>query len=638
MLHPLPQPQSPSVQPSSDPLDMQATGIDYSSRDVPSSHHPYSKTIPSIIESNTNVHPTVNTTTTTTTTTTATSTMTSPSSSSPVKSESPIRSCPNVSMSQPTTPRPTGSPNFQPVQSITQPSSPKEDYQLQQQYHSHEATSPYVMGSTRGKRRDSEYTSTPTFGMTKYNGNIYATDKSTILDVRIQSKVDRGFFLADNDWTCYRRNYFQISSSFSLQGVVVLYDGQDLPCLVQHQDMLHQVEQFYLGISARLSDCDKKISLVQHTAKRDKGPQSTPEPKPIRPGGNLSFSTVGANQSIVTFDRIQFKSATANNGKRRAAQQYYILVMELFAKVRSSGELISVATTESQYLVVRGRSPGHYAESHGSSSAGINDGTVGGPIRRHHHHPTLTSPPMIPGHPTSYSSHAPPPSAMYASDYSSYDYPTSAHSGNGIHYAYAPHAGVPMVPSGSSSSPNGSYEYHPPPQHPYPGHPVPPRSDHVYEYPHHPQQQHYTSLPPPMHRSESAPSTYDHFKDEGQQQWARVRMSSTPGHHHHHHHHSPNTDHAGSPFIPHASSGTPTTPVHEHPSSHHHHTYYSHHQQMPYYHHPSHYGHPESSTPVDVSNYHHGYSSHWQPWRQGNMSQQNYQQEEHIKMESKSHK
>ncbi|ORZ19756.1 hypothetical protein BCR42DRAFT_410453 [Absidia repens] len=601
MLHSLPQQphSSTTVRPTSDPLDMQqqSAPLEYSSREPQAQQQQYS-------QNHHQQHPSKS--------------MDSPSATaSPVKSaDSPTRSCPNVSMSQPTTPRPTGSPSLQPLHSVTQPSSPTNETSIT--FSSlPPPPPPYLMngsGSIRRKRRESDYTSdTPTFGMTHYNGNIYATDKSSVLDVRIQSKVDRGFFLADNDWTCYRRNYFQISSSFSLQGVVVLYDGQELPCFVQDQDMLHEVDQFYIGISARLSDCDKQILLIQHTAKRDKGPQNTPEARPIRPGGNLSFSSVGANQSIVTFERIQFKSATANNGKRRAAQQYYIVVMELFAKVRSSGKLVPVASTESQPVVVRGRSPGHYAESHGSTSSSsttkVSVGSAeaaGGPIRRQMHHPhpssALTSPPMIPGHhhphhtPT-YSQQHP----MYASDYpSSYDYPSSGHNGgNGIHYVYAPsHAGVPMVPPpASSSSPGGSYDYHaspttsshpqqslpPPPvhHHPYPAPPL--RSDssssNVYDHPY--QQQHYASLPPPMHRSESAPSAYDHFKEDEQQQqqqqqqqqhWARVRMASTPSHTGNH---SPSTDHPP-PFV--AST---------HP---HHHPYYPQPQLQPpmsYYHHHS---------------------------------------------------
>lgn len=197
------------------------------------------------------------------------------------------------------------------------------------------------------------------------------------LDVRIQSKFDRGFFVADNDWTCYRRNYFQVSATFSIQGFPLYYHhGQhdaELGCLVRsgEDDQLHEVRGFLVGISARVADDDKSIPLIQHTAKRDKGPQCSPEPKPIRPGGDLNLltrvsSSPGAllDQSVVTFERIQFKSATANNGKRRAAQQYYVLLVELYAKL-ASGRLVKVASNRSAQLVVRGRSPGHYSERNG---------------------------------------------------------------------------------------------------------------------------------------------------------------------------------------------------------------------------------------------------------------------------------
>ncbi|KAI8333954.1 hypothetical protein BC941DRAFT_495736 [Chlamydoabsidia padenii] len=655
MLRSLPQPHSSTVPPpTSDSLDMQSNSLDYNSsnRDSQPSNH-YSQDQQQSSKNRT---------------TDSAATL----SSSPVKPDSPTRPYSHVSMSQPTTPKPTGSPTLQPLHSTTQPPSPQ-GLQPQQEAPLHGTSHPYLVNnSVRRKRRESDYTSdTPTFGMTKYNGNIYATDKSTVLDVHIQSKVDRGFFLADNDWTCYRRNYFQVSSSFSLQSVVVLYDGQELPCFVQDQDMLHEVEQFYMGITARLSDNDKQILLIQHTAKRDKGPQNTPEPKPIRPGGNLSFSSVGANQSIVTFERIQFKSATANNGKRRAAQQYYVIMMELYAKMRYSGKLVPVASTQSQPLVVRGRSPGHYAESNGSSSA-----TVGGPLRRHQyrHHPSshsysaLTSPPMIPGHTPTFSSHAASSSTMYAPEYpSSYDYPPhSAHNTNnnnsGMHYAYgsvAPNSQHPI------HHPSGPYEYHAssptspqhqspvPPPHSYP--PVPSRPEtSVYDSPYpssiqqHHQQQHYA---PHMHRSESAPSAYDHFKDEEhhqqqqqehhhqqqehhhqqqqQQQWARYRMASSPGQLHPGNHSS---DHA-----PYLSRPGP------HEQHNNHHAYYSQPQPpMPYYHHPPGYGPSSSIPPPPVDTYQHNYAPNWQQWRpQVAHPVEEYpangkgNEEEGIKMESK---
>nr|CAG8433882.1 8252_t:CDS:2 [Entrophospora candida] len=227
-------------------------------------------------------------------------------------------------------------------------------------------SSPYP-SQTHRKRRDNTVgfpqDAGPFFTQTQQHYPLYTIDRSTNLKVRINSKVDRGFFLADNDWTCYRRNYFQISSAFSITGTPHPVNESDVSCLIEVDGQYYAVTQFLLGITARVSNSDKKIELVQHTPKRDKGPQMVPGPKPIRPGGNLNLSSVGTNSNIVTFERIQFKTATANNGKRRAAQQYYVLMVDLYAQVET-GEPYRLATTTSAPLVVRGRSPGHYADNH----------------------------------------------------------------------------------------------------------------------------------------------------------------------------------------------------------------------------------------------------------------------------------
>lgn len=177
--------------------------------------------------------------------------------------------------------------------------------------------------------------------------------------------MDRGFFRADQDWTCYRRNYFQVSSTFDVHGMNYMLQGPEVPCLLRKNGTqeLFQVDYFSIGVSARVTNNDKKIELVQHTPKRDKGPQMIPEARPVRAGGNLHLASVGSNHNIVTFERLQFKTATANNGKRRAAQQYYEIVVDLYANFPRD-EPLKVATCVSAPLVVRGRSPGHYADSH----------------------------------------------------------------------------------------------------------------------------------------------------------------------------------------------------------------------------------------------------------------------------------
>ncbi|KAI8820471.1 uncharacterized protein EV422DRAFT_482339, partial [Fimicolochytrium jonesii] len=178
--------------------------------------------------------------------------------------------------------------------------------------------------------------------------------------LRVHPKVDRGFFLADSDWTCYRRNYFQVSASFSATDA----HGQEveLPCMMEMDNKLYTVTGFALGISARVGNGERAVDLIQHTPKRDKGPQLVPQPRPVRAGGNPhQYSGIGSNNLVATFERLQFKTATANNGKRRAAQQYYILNLDLFATTED-GHHHKVAFIESAPLVVRGRSPGHYAD------------------------------------------------------------------------------------------------------------------------------------------------------------------------------------------------------------------------------------------------------------------------------------
>jgi hypothetical protein len=271
----------------------------------------------------------------------------------------------------------------------------------------------------------------------------------------------------------------------------MLYEGQDFPCLAKdHNGQLEEIHCFMLGVNARLSDCDKAIQLIQHTPKRDKGPQTTPVPKLIRPGGNIGFSAVGSSQSIVTFERLQFKTATANNGKRRAAQQYYVIVVELLAKLRN-GHTVTVATARSSHLVVRGRSPGHYAET---DSGGANVGSTrqqsrnnsnsnasgGGPtssvIQQQHHHHNCHVPY---GRPTAYAGAS--ANLFQPTEYMPYDY-------HGVAYTNYGHMPPPPPPPMSHS-------------HTYPGTPPVP----VMQQP---QQQHYPSVHDRQHSNTSNTSSH----------------------------------------------------------------------------------------------------------------------------------
>ncbi|KAL8735210.1 MAG: hypothetical protein Q9166_001086 [cf. Caloplaca sp. 2 TL-2023] len=247
--------------------------------------------------------------------------------------------------------------------------------------------------------------SVPPFQPTRTFVHGIVAANGTPVQVDVQAKIDKGFFKTDSDWTCYRRNYFSVACSYTLNP----YNANLEPLSVRRargDTSQVKVQSFAIGISARVDGEDgKQIELVQHTPKRDKGPTGQPERTKLLPhtgaysiysehvGGlsprsglssdyDTAYPPTSPNnqqsQTVATFERIQFKNATANNGKRRAAQQYFHIVVELFAETSSSqsaeAQWIKVASRISAPMVVRGRSPGHYADDRRGSSTSMGPG------------------------------------------------------------------------------------------------------------------------------------------------------------------------------------------------------------------------------------------------------------------------
>ncbi|KAG0368247.1 meiosis-specific transcription factor ndt80, partial [Mortierella sp. AD032] len=283
----------------------------------------------------------------------------------------------------------------------------------------------------------------PYFSNTTQFYRVFSLNQAESYKLKVMARIEKGFFVTRDIWTCYRRNYFQISTAFSIMG----FDHSqfsEAPCLIelpeplpadfseeirQQQDFamsqtadeqrqiyrikkeigetfdlppehtlgpgpgldstgsnrmtngapsttdqhtymppitgpsrLALVTHFSICISSKIASTSTKIGLIQHTPKRDKGPQNIPNRRELRGGGSFSLPATSSNQALVTFERVQFKTATANNGKRRAAQQFYILMVDLYAHTQD-GRTIRVAASQSDALVVRGRSPGHYIDT-----------------------------------------------------------------------------------------------------------------------------------------------------------------------------------------------------------------------------------------------------------------------------------
>ncbi|KAJ4291691.1 hypothetical protein N0V90_009586 [Kalmusia sp. IMI 367209] len=232
----------------------------------------------------------------------------------------------------------------------------------------------------------------------------------------IDAKIEKGFFLSsDGVWTCYRRNYFAVTVHYNLapwtpNGRLYLSQGIGKP--------QEQIQSMAVSLAAAVDGSGgKSIELIQHTPKRDKGPQLPMKKEllsPMPPGkshehAGYSLSNYHQSSQVVGpqlplqaeaepsqqysptsntnnsyqhgFERIQFKAATANNGKRRAQQQYYHLIIELWANVQSPRDKeprwVKVASRSSHPVVVRGRSPSHY-QNEGPHNAGTSRGAGSG--------------------------------------------------------------------------------------------------------------------------------------------------------------------------------------------------------------------------------------------------------------------
>ncbi|KAE8443593.1 hypothetical protein EG329_001526 [Mollisiaceae sp. DMI_Dod_QoI] len=198
----------------------------------------------------------------------------------------------------------------------------------------------------------------------------------------IHCKIAKGFFLAEDVWTCYRRNYFLVECAYSLLPRV----NPEARLQLRPKDRsaptsASRIQSLAVCLSASTTNAPKQlVELVQHTPRRNKGPQLEPQKIKLLPIAsdiancvNFQSPDDGGLRQAGTyhaFDRLQFKAATANNGKRRATQQYFRIIVELWAETYQEGneniQWVKIAHRRSERLVVRGRSPGHYqSESRG---------------------------------------------------------------------------------------------------------------------------------------------------------------------------------------------------------------------------------------------------------------------------------
>lgn len=251
----------------------------------------------------------------------------------------------------------------------------------------------------------------PPFGATNIHRPVYCVSSNEQVFPQIDCRLDRGFELGEaGNWIGYKRNYFTMVLAFTFHNwsmdafVENRYQVMDK----NNPENRLQVSHFVLSVLAKCSDPEVQIGLVQHTPKRDKGPQYKPPVYPAVPGSLPDHQTVMASSNkrntkkirtlsrifsfdraayytennmdpqkdqsilrgypsdvisrVARFERIQFSASIRVKQKSNNVHKFFTLIVELSAVVSDEDRtlVVPVASCSSAPLLVRGRSPSNY--------------------------------------------------------------------------------------------------------------------------------------------------------------------------------------------------------------------------------------------------------------------------------------
>lgn len=193
-------------------------------------------------------------------------------------------------------------------------------------------------------------------------------DSGKFVDLGMTAELYGMFFVAEDvfggettgrplELTCYRRNLWQCSGQITLpRSITNIIDDQG-----------RQIPVFELSASiTALESIEGKTTEIISIPWKSSNPQAGEDNKVAGapPQINLDLASgqeLDANRVSlpVSWKRLQFKHATANNGRRKGLQQHYVVQISLVAKTKA-GEVIKVAEIQSGPVIVRGRSPRNF--------------------------------------------------------------------------------------------------------------------------------------------------------------------------------------------------------------------------------------------------------------------------------------
>jgi hypothetical protein len=156
--------------------------------------------------------------------------------------------------------------------------------------------------------------------------------------------------------TCYRRNLWQCSGQITLPRVV--------NNVIDEQGRHIAITELSASITGLESIEGKTAEIITIPWKGATPQLEESKIAAAPPNLTLDLTTgreIDANRVSlpVSWKRLQFKHATANNGRRKGLQQHYVVQINLLGKT-TTGEVIKIAEIQSGPVIVRGRSPRNF--------------------------------------------------------------------------------------------------------------------------------------------------------------------------------------------------------------------------------------------------------------------------------------
>jgi len=191
----------------------------------------------------------------------------------------------------------------------------------------------------------------------------------------IASQLHGMFFLAESsrsaltgelttpaELTCYRRNLFQISGSVTMPRMLqyaVTEEGERLP--IVSQELTISATESVEGSPVKIISVPWKTPVAGTTSQQ---PEEKTEKEPTSIALDPASShDVDSEYTVypIAWKRLQFRVATANNGRRRELQQHFTIKLSVSATL-SNGTKVNLCDALSGPIIVRGRSPRNFQQ------------------------------------------------------------------------------------------------------------------------------------------------------------------------------------------------------------------------------------------------------------------------------------